>query len=226
LLIGKRKDYGKEPLTPHNIPLTVLGTALLWFGWFGFNAGSSLSAGNLSVLAFLNTHIAASMAGLSYILVEWIKRRKPTTLGAATGIVAGLVAITPACGFVAPSSSLLIGLIAGVLSYFAISLKPRFGYDDSLDVVGVHGVNGAWGAFATGLLAEKSLNPAGANGLFFGPPSLLIYQLLSVIAVGLYSFLMTFLILKLIAKFVALKVTNFDEEVGLDIASHGESSYS
>ena len=225
LLIGKRKDYGKEPLTPHNIPLTILGTALLWFGWFGFNAGSSLSAGNLSALAFVNTHISASAAGLTYLLMEWIKRGKPTTLGAATGIVAGLVAITPACGFVAPFSALLIGLIAGVLSYYAISLKPRFGYDDSLDVVGVHGANGMWGALATGLFAEASLNPGGTNGLFFGQPLVFLYQLLSIFVVGTYSFLITFLILKLTGKFVPLRVSNFDEEVGLDISSHGENSY-
>lgn len=222
LLVGKRRGYGKATLIPQNLSVTVLGTALLWLGWFGFNAGSALTPGAISSLAFVNTHIAASVSSLSYILIEWLKRGKPTTLGFCTGAVAGLVAITPACGFVSPFASILTGAISGPLSYFAIAFKAKVGYDDSLDVFGVHGVNGAWGSLATGLFAMKKLNPIGVNGLLFGEPALLFHQFLAIGAVGAYSFILTFLILLLLSKLLPLRVSEREEEEGLDISILGE----
>ena len=170
LIIGKRKGYGSIPYIPHNLPMTITGAALLWFGWFGFNAGSALACNGLAANAFVVTHISSAVAACSWILMEWIHRGKPTTLGAASGAVAGLVAITPASGFVGPMSAILIGGLAGIICYGGVILKSRLGYDDSLDVVGIHGLGGAWGALATGLFASASINPAGADGLFFGNP--------------------------------------------------------
>ncbi len=182
LIVGRRRGYGEEPLLPHNLTMTLLGAALLWFGWFGFNGGSAVTSGSLATSAFVVTHISTAAAALSWMLFEWGYRGNPTVLGAASGAVAGLVAITPASGFVGPMSAILIGLAAGVLCYVAIQLKSRFGYDDSLDVVGVHGVGGTWGALATGLFASKAVNAARAEGLFFGNHSLLGIQTLSVVA--------------------------------------------
>jgi Amt family ammonium transporter len=180
IIIGKRKGHGHEHMPPHNLTMTLLGATLLWFGWFGFNGGSALASGALATSAFLTTHIAAATATLSWIFVEWRHRGKPTLLGAASGAVAGLVAITPASGFVGPLAALLIGLCAGALCYFGVNIKNYFGFDDSLDAVGVHGVGGIFGALATGLFASKAINAAGADGAFFGNPSLLLIQLLSV----------------------------------------------
>jgi len=225
LTVGRRKGYGEEPMPPHNLTMTLLGTGLLWFGWFGFNGGSALASGTLATNAFVVTHIASASAALSWMIVEWIRRGNPTVLGAASGAVAGLVAITPASGFVGPVSAILIGLGAGGFCYFAISLKGRFGYDDSLDVVGVHGVGGTWGALATGFFASKSINPAGDNGLFFGNVSLLGVQALSVFSAWVYSFGMTWLILKLLDPAVGLRVAEEHEINGLDLSQHGERGY-
>ncbi|MBI5058044.1 MAG: ammonium transporter [Nitrospirae bacterium] len=226
LVVGKRKGYGKEPMMPHNITMTLIGAALLWFGWFGFNGGSAVASGALATSAFVVTHIATAAAALSWMFAEWKHRGKPTALGAASGAVAGLVAITPASGFVGPMSSVIIGLAAGVICYLAINLKSKFGYDDSLDVVGVHGVGGTWGAIATGLFASKAINSAGNDGLFFGNPSLLVNQLISVGAAWVYSFVITIIILKALDAVMGLRVDDQAEFVGLDHAQHGESGYS
>jgi Amt family ammonium transporter len=225
LLIGKRKGYGTEPMHPHNLPMTILGAALLWFGWFGFNAGSALSCGPLAVNAFVATHVAAAAAALTWTIVEWIYRGKPTTLGTASGAVAGLVGITPACGFVGLTAALIIGIVAGFLCYFAIVIKTKLGYDDSLDVVGIHGVGGAWGALATGLFADKAINAAGANGLFFGNPGQLGIQALSVIVTIGYAFIMSLILLKALDWIMGLRVSAEDEVSGLDLTQHNETAY-
>ncbi|MFB3884177.1 MAG: ammonium transporter [Thermodesulfobacteriota bacterium] len=226
LVVGKRKGYGDEPMPPHNLTMTLLGAALLWFGWFGFNGGSAVASGSLATSAFVVTHISTAAAALSWMMAEWAYRGNPTVLGAASGAVAGLVAITPASGFVGPVSAILIGLAAGVICYFAINLKSRLGYDDSLDVVGVHGVGGTWGALATGLFASKAINPAGNNGLFFGNPSLVGIQALSVVSAWVYSFVVTLILLKIIDKTMGLRVSEEHEVNGLDLSEHGEAGYS
>jgi Amt family ammonium transporter len=225
ILLGKREGFGKVPFAPNNLPLTLLGAGILWFGWFGFNAGSSLGANALAALAFINTHIAAGSAGIAWICAEWIHRGKPTTLGIASGILAGLVAITPAAGFVGPVSSLFIGLLAGIFCYIGIFLKNIFKYDDALDVVGIHGIGGLWGALATGIFASKAWNPAGANGVIFGNINLLIAQIISIVVVIIYSFIITYVILLIIKFFVGLRVTKEDEMKGLDITQHYENAY-
>jgi ammonium transporter, Amt family len=225
LLIGKRQGFGSEPMPPHNLPLTITGAAMLWVGWFGFNAGSALSAGALATSAFVATHIATAAATLSWMGTEWIFRGKPTVLGAASGAVAGLVAITPASGFVGPLSSIAIGAVAGYLCYSACNLKTRLGYDDSLDVVGVHGVGGTWGAIATGLFASKAVNEAGSNGLFFGNPSLLGIQLIAVLATCVFAFAGASILLKLVDLVIGLRVEGEDEMLGLDLSQHNESAY-
>lgn len=225
-VVGKRKGYGEEPMPPHNLTMTLLGAALLWFGWFGFNGGSAIASGALATSAFVVTHISTASAALSWMIAEWLHRGNPTVLGAASGAVAGLVAITPASGFVGPLSAILIGLAAGVLCYSAINLKSKLGYDDSLDVVGVHGVGGTWGALATGLFASKAINPAGNNGLFFGNPSLLGIQALTVLAAWIYSFVVTLILLKILDWTMGLRVSEEHEVNGLDLSQHGESGYS
>ena len=224
LVLGKRKGYPHEHFIPHNLPMTVLGAGLLWFGWFGFNAGSALAANGLAASAFVATHIAAACAAVSWVVVEWLHRGQPTTLGAASGAVAGLVAITPAAGFVGPMSSLVIGLAAGALCYGGIMLKGKFGYDDSLDVVGIHGVGGAFGALATGLFAQEAIG--GTNGLFFGNPMQLGIQALSVVATIAFCFIMTFIILKVLDAVIGLRVSEEDEVRGLDLSQHSETGYS
>jgi ammonium transporter, Amt family len=226
LTMGKRRGFGEEPMAPHNLPLTILGAGMLWFGWFGFNAGSALSAGALSTSAFVVTHIAGATAALVWVTVEWMHRGNPTTLGAASGCIAGLAAITPASGFVAPMAAILIGLGAGIFCYWAIVLKWKLGYDDSLDVVGVHGVGGVWGVLATGLFAQKAINPAGANGLFFGNPSLLGAQAVAIVVTIVYSYLVTLIILKVISAVFGLRVAKHEEETGLDLSQHSETGYS
>ncbi len=226
LIIGKRKGYLQEAIYPHNLPMTVLGAGLLWFGWFGFNAGSALSAGTLSTMAFVATHTSAAAATLIWVIIEWLHRGKPTMFGAATGSIAGLATITPASGFVGPMSALFIGLAAGAVCYAALNMKSRFGYDDSLDAFGVHGVGGFLGTFATGLFAQTLINPAGNNGLFFGNHKLLISQMLAILITAAYSFIMTAIILKAIDKTLGLRVDEESEESGLDISQHGESGYS
>jgi Amt family ammonium transporter len=226
IIIGKRRGFGSTAYIPHNVPMTITGAALLWFGWFGFNAGSALAANGLAANAFAVTHIASAAAALSWILMERLYRGKPTTLGAASGAVAGLVAITPASGFVGPLSAIIIGGFGGIICYGGIILKSKLGYDDSLDVVGIHGVGGTWGAIATGLFASTAININGRNGLFFGEPSQILIQLISVISTMLFSFFMTLIILKLIDLVIGLRVTEEDEERGLDLSLHNETGYS
>ncbi len=227
LMIGRRRGYPHEQMPPHNLTLTVIGTALLWFGWFGFNAGSALTSGGLAAVAFVTTNTSAAASALAWIFIEWSHRGKPTVLGAATGAVAGLVAITPAAGFVGPLSSILIGMGAGIFCYTAIAIiKPRFGYDDSLDVFGCHGIGGIWGAIATGLFASTVINPDGANGLFFGNPGQLVNQVIGVVATIILSAVATLVILKAIDWTIGIRVSDEDEVVGLDLSQHGESGYS
>ncbi|TMQ28296.1 MAG: ammonium transporter [Candidatus Rokuibacteriota bacterium] len=225
IVLGKRKGYGHQPMQPHNLPMTVMGAALLWFGWFGFNAGSALEANGLAASAFLATNTAAASAALGWMFTEWMTRGKPTVLGAASGAVAGLVAITPASGFVGPMSALIIGAIAGALCYSACNLKSKLGYDDSLDVVGVHGVGGTWGALATGLFASKAINEAGADGLFFGNAGQLRTQLIAVLATYALAVVLTWVILKVVDATVGLRVADEDEVAGLDLSQHSETAY-
>ncbi len=225
LVISKRKGYGREQFIPHNLPMTITGTAILWFGWFGFNAGSALGSNGLAAGAFVTTHVAAATASLTWMLAEWILHDRPTTLGAASGAVAGLVAITPAAGFVSPVSALIIGGLAGVICYMGVLAKSRFGYDDSLDVVGIHGLGGTWGALATGLFASTVVNPDGADGLFFGNPGQLWIQIVSIVATGVFAFVMTFAILKALDAIMGLKVSDEEEVRGLDITQHSETGY-
>jgi Amt family ammonium transporter len=225
LVIGKRRGYPREPMLPHNLTLTVTGAGLLWFGWFGFNAGSALAASGLAVSAFVATHLGAAAAALSWTAAEWWKGGKPTTLGAVSGAVAGLVAITPASGFVGPVSSILIGAGAGIICFFAVRMKPKFGYDDALDVVGVHGVGGIWGAIATGLFASAEINSAGANGLFFGNPRQFLVQLAAVGASITFAFVGSLVLLKVTDAVVGLRVEEEAERTGLDISEHDENAY-
>lgn len=225
LMIGKRLGYGTAAYIPHNIPMTVTGAALLWFGWFGFNAGSALACNGLAASAFVATHVASAVAALSWMLVEWLHRGKPTTLGAASGAVAGLVAITPGSGFVGPMSAVVIGAVAGIICYGGVLLKSKLGYDDSLDVVGIHGLGGTWGALATGLFASTAINPGGADGLFFGNPGQLWIQFVSVVATMVFAFVMTLIILKIVDVLVGLRVSGEEEEKGMDISLHNETGY-
>ena len=225
LFIGRRLGYGTTAYIPHNVPMTVTGAALLWFGWFGFNAGSALACDGLAANAFVVTHIASALAALTWMFMEWIHRGKPTTLGAASGAVAGLVAITPGSGFVGPVSAIIIGGMAGIICYAGVLLKSKLGYDDSLDVVGIHGLGGIWGALATGLFASKAVNPDGANGLFFGNPGQLWIQFVSVIASMIFAFVMTLIILKVVDIIMGLRVTEEEEIKGMDVSLHNEAGY-
>jgi Amt family ammonium transporter len=224
-MLGRRKGYGHQPMQPHNLPMTVMGAALLWFGWFGFNAGSALEANALAVSAFLATNTAAGAAALGWMLTEWMSRGKPTVLGAASGAVAGLVAITPAAGFVGPVASIIIGALAGGLCYTACNMKAKLGYDDSLDVVGVHFVGGTWGAIATGLFASKAVNEAGADGLFYGNPGQLWTQIVAVAASIALAMVLTAIILKVLDAVMGLRVSEEDEVAGLDLSQHSETAY-
>jgi Amt family ammonium transporter len=226
LVFGKRKGWGKESFHPHNLGMTVLGAGLLWFGWFGFNAGSALAANEVATNAFLTTHVATAAALLSWLVAEWLVQGKPTTLGAASGAIAGLVAITPGAGFVNANSAIIIGLVAGALCYFAVLMKSKLGYDDALDVVGVHGVGGLWGALATGLFATTTVNAAGKDGLFYGNPGLLGVQAMDAFTTIAYSMVATFIILKVVDALVGLRVSNEDEVQGLDLTEHNEIGYS
>ena len=225
LILGRRRGYGHQPMQPHNLPMTVMGAALLWFGWFGFNAGSALEANALAASAFLATNTAAAAAALGWMFTEWMMRGKPTVLGAASGAVAGLVAITPAAGFVGPVASVLIGAIAGFICYSACNFKAKVGYDDSLDVVGVHFVGGTWGALATGLFASKAVNEAGADGLFYGNPGQLWIQVVAVLASVVFAMVGTIVLLKVVDALVGLRVTEEDEVSGLDLSQHSETAY-
>jgi len=225
LVVGKRRGFGADNMAPHNLPMTILGAAILWFGWFGFNAGSALAAGELAAGAFVATHLAAAAATLSWVFVEWMHRGKPTVLGAASGCVAGLVGITPGAGFVTPMAAVAIGLGAGGICYSAIMLKGRLGYDDSLDVVGVHFVGGLFGALATGLFATKAVNPAGADGLFYGNPGLFAVQALAAGVAMVYAFCVSYGLLLLLDKTLGLRVDPEHESMGLDLSQHGEAGY-
>ncbi|NDV22393.1 ammonium transporter [Desulfovibrio sp. JC022] len=220
LVMGKRKGYGREPFIPHNLPMTLLGAGMLWFGWFGFNAGSALAANGLAANAFVTTHLAAAAAVLGWLLVEAMHGGKPTTLGAASGAVAGLVAITPAAGFVTPMASIVIGFGGGMVCYGGVLMKTKFGYDDSLDVVGIHGLGGTYGAIATGLFAS-----IGAEGLFYGNASQLWIQIESCIATWGYCFAVSWVLFKLIDKFYGLRPSEEDEVSGLDVSEHSEAGY-
>lgn len=226
LFIGKRNSVNHKAILPHNLPFTLLGTALLWFGWFGFNAGSSLGANGLAVNAFVVTNTAAAAAGLSWAFLDWLFNKKPTVLGTATGAVAGLVAITPAAGFVNTVSAIIIGLLVSVFCYLVVTVvKPKFGYDDALDVFGVHGIGGIWGAIATGLFASKTINPAGADGLFFGNPKQVLIQLVAVGVTIAYSAVGSCIIYKIVDVVMKMRVTAKDETIGLDLSQHHENAY-
>lgn len=221
VMVGRRKGFAVEPMPPHNLPMTVLGTGLLWFGWFGFNAGSALGANEVAAAAFVATHTAAAAGGVSWMVAEWVHRGKPTVLGILSGIVAGLATVTPGAGFFAPISAMIIGLVAGTLCYVAVLWKMRLGYDDSLDVVGIHGVGGLTGILATGLFAS-----IGAQGWFFGNPGLFGIQVVLALVTLAFSVIGTFMILKLVDVTIGLRVNPQEEQIGLDLSQHNERAYS
>ena len=225
LVIGRRRGYPREPMIPHNLTLTIMGAGLLWFGWFGFNAGSALAANGLAVSAFVATHLGACAATISWVIAEWWKTGKPTVLGAVSGAVAGLVAITPASGYVGPGGAIVIGAVAGVVCYSAVRLKAHFGYDDALDVVGVHGIGGIWGALATGVFASVAVNSAGSNGLLYGNARQLLLQVIAVGASVGFSFVGSLILLKVTDALVGLRVDAESETIGLDISEHEENAY-
>lgn len=224
-MLGKRVGFGKEKMDPHDVTMTVLGAALLWFGWFGFNAGSAITAGGLAAIAFVTTNTATAMAALTWMTMDWIVHKRPTVLGTAAGAVAGLVAITPAAGFVTPTAAILIGFGAGILCFLAVKFKVKTGIDDALDVFAVHGIGGTWGALATGLFATVAINSAGANGLFYGNPKQVLIQLAAIAASWIYSGGMTFIILKVIDRIIGTRVPKKEEMLGLDVTQHGEVAY-
>ncbi len=226
LTLGKRIGHPDRLSPPHNLPFAVLGAAMLWFGWFGFNAGSALGANGLAASAFTATHVAAATAGLTWAALDWIIASKPTMLGAITGAVAGLVAITPAAGFVNPVGALAIGVGVSVICYiFVAVIKTKFGYDDSLDAFGVHGIGGIWGALATGIWATKAVNPAGADGMLYGNPAQFMIQLKAVLVTVVYSAIVSFVLLKLVDMVFGLRVNEQDERIGLDLTQHREVGY-
>ncbi len=226
LMLGKRLGYPNRMSPPHNLPFAVLGAALLWFGWFGFNSGSALAANGLAASAFVVTHIAAAVAGLTWALMDYLFNRHATVLGIITGAVAGLVAITPAAGFVTPLGATAIGVGAGVIPYFFVSfIKPKLGYDDTLDAFGVHGVGGIWGALATGLFASKAVNSAGADGLFYGNPAQFVIQLKAVAITIVYSLVMSAIIFKVVDMLMGLRASEQNERIGLDLTDHRETGY-
>jgi Amt family ammonium transporter len=226
LVLGKRDGFKRDPMRPHNMPLVLLGAGMLWFGWFGFNAGSALSAGSLAATAMINTQISTAAAAMTWIAYEKKRDGKATTLGVASGAIAGAVAITPACGYLNPLGALILGLIAGVVSAWAVTRKYKFGYDDSLDVVGVHGVGGILGMLAIGLMATVTANAAGANGLFTGGGTTqLNRQLIAIVAVAIFSFVATWIIATVIQKTIGFRAYRDDELNGLDTTFHAESAY-
>jgi Amt family ammonium transporter len=225
LVIGKRKGY-PDISPPHNLPFAILGAALLWFGWFGFNAGSALTSGTLAVSAFINTHMAAAAATASWALLEWRLSKRPTALGLISGAIAGLATITPAAGFVTPAGAIGIGFLTGIVCYFSVMVvKSKLGYDDSLDAFGVHGVGGMLGVLMTGLLATTAINPAGKDGLAYGNPRQLLVQFIAMIVCGVFSFVLSWGLLKLIDKTMGLRVQPDHENIGLDLTQHRESAY-
>jgi len=226
IFVRKRNCYAKYAIAPHNLPFSILGAGLLWFGWFGFNAGSALGANGLAVNAFVVTNTAAAAAAISWALLDWLFNGKPTMLGTISGAVAGLVAITPAAGFVSAGSAIIIGLLASAFCFIAVTfIKHKLGYDDSLDAFGVHGIGGIWGALATGLLASKAVNPMGADGLLYGNDKLLLVQLGAVAATTIYALIATFIIYKVIDIAIGVRVADEDEAIGLDLTQHNERAY-
>jgi Amt family ammonium transporter len=225
LVLGRREGYPRRKSPPHNLTMTMLGAGILWMGWFGFNAGSALSSGGVAALALVNTHIAAAVGAVAWAAVEWVRHGKPSALGVASGLVAGLVAITPAAGFVGPMAALVIGLAAGAACYAGVQLKHRLGYDDSLDVFGIHGVGGLLGALLTGVFAAKLWNPAGNDGLLRGNSDLLVEQMIGVGAAAAFAGASTFVLLKVLDKVMGLRAVRDDELEGLDTALHGEEAY-
>ena len=226
LLIGKRIGVDEHTFTPHNLPFTVLGGALLWFGWFGFNAGSALAANELAANAFVTTNVATAAAGLTWALIEWQQYGSPTVLGVVTGAVAGLVAVTPACGFVNPMNTIFIGIFVSMFCYIAVArIKTRFKYDDSLDVFGIHGIGGIWGTIATGIFAEKAVNEAGANGLLFGNMQQFLVQSFLVLVAVTYAAAMTWVLYKFVDALIGMRVEQKQEIIGLDLTQHSESAY-
>ena len=226
ILLGKRRGYGKTAIMPHNVPMTVIGAAFLWIGWFGFNAGSALAANNLAANAFVVTQVAAAAGVLGWVIPEWIRNGKPTVIGAVSGGVAGLVAITPAAGYVDVLPSLAIGLIGGAVCYTAVAiLKERLGYDDSLDAFGVHGIGGMWGAVATGLWATTAINPDGANGLFYGETDLLVAQIISIFVAIIFAVVGSTILFKFVNSIIPIRADEDEEIAGLDLVEHGERGY-
>ena len=225
MVIGPRRGYGQANFMPHNLPMTMLGTGLLWFGWFGFNGGSALAANEVAVTAFVATHLAG-MAGMAmWTVMEWIKLGKPTTLGAASGAISGLATITPAAGFVGPNAAIAIGLVAGVVCYLAVNLKSRWKFDDSLDVVGIHGVGGETGTLLLGVFATKTVNPDGVDGLLAGNGAQLMSQMIGVVAVCGYAFVVSWLILKAVHAMMGLRISEEAEHQGLDYTDPSETAY-
>ncbi|MGH2790347.1 MAG: ammonium transporter [Actinomycetota bacterium] len=227
IIVGKRRGFGKEAMVPHNLTMTMLGTGILWFGWFGFNAGSALGANGLAAAAFLATNLGAAAGAIGWAFIETRRDRRATTLGVASGAVAGLVAITPAAGFVGPLSAIAIGLVAGVVCSLAVGLKFRFGYDDSLDVVGVHLVGGVLGALMTGIFADTAINAAGADGLLFGGGAALLgKQLVAIVVTLVFSLVVSLVLLKIVQATIGLRVSESEELTGLDLGQHSEVGYS
>ena len=224
-VIGPRKDHLNKPHTPHNVPYVLLGIGLLWFGWFGFNGGSALASGSLATVAFVTTMISTAAGGLTWTIMEWVLRGKPTAVGIASGFLAGLVGITPAAGYVLPVGALLIGSITSVCCFFGVSLRAKLGFDDSLDTFPIHGLGGTVGALLTGVFATKAVNAAGNNGLLFGNPGLLGIQFVGVLATYAFAAAGTFVILKILEQFMELRVPSSAEDQGLDIGQHGEEAY-
>lgn len=224
MVIKKRSGYSEVAMEPNNIPLTVIGAALLWFGWFGFNAGSAIGSSNVAVNAFITTNTAGATAALTWMLINWFQR-KPSALGMATGAVVGLAAVTPASGYIAPISAIPIGAIAAIISYSCISLRNKWKIDESLDVWACHGMGGLWGVIAVGIFASKAVNPAGANGLIYGSWTLLKNQIIAAGVVVVFSFVVTYVLAKVIDKVWGLSVSETEEQVGLDISQHGEEAY-
>jgi Amt family ammonium transporter len=225
-VIGPRKGYGKDNFMPHNLPMTLIGTGLLWFGWFGFNGGSALAANGIAATAVVSTHLGGMAGMATWTLVEWLHRGKPTALGAASGAIAGLATITPAAGFVGPNAAVIIGLIAGAACYYGVTLKGRFGYDDSLDVVGIHGLGGVIGTICLGVFASKLVNPGGADGLLAGNPAFLGTQIFGVLVVGIYAFAVSWALLKVVDVTIGLRLPIDSEVSGLDLSEHSETAYS
>lgn len=225
IIIGKRRGLAHTP-SPHNLPLVVLGTGLLWFGWFGFNAGSALSVNSIALNALIVTNTAAAVAGLSWALLEWIRNGRPTVFGIVTGSIAGLATITPAAGFVSPISAIVIGLVASVICFISVAIvKPKFNYDDSLDAFGVHGVGGIIGTLMAGLFASSAINSSGPNGMFFNNPKQLWIQFIGILVTTVYTFVVTFIIYKLVDVFFGIRVKEKEEVIGLDLTQHRERAY-